>query len=155
MNENEQEPERDVSAELDALAAAAEKESAGEWEPGEEPEPETAGPDPQTVQVVQSITAVAFQIVAARRGDHWRLSNEELQGLSEPAAECLEKYAPNMAVGPEAALVIAAGMIVAPRLMTDRAIAEQQAKQARERRRQQQQEAEEGAARESHRPEPA
>lgn len=138
MTDNTQETEHDPTAELDGIARDAAASSDTEYIPGAEASAAESGadpnePDPQTVEACQTAAVVVCEILASRRGAHWRLKEDEAQALADPAARCVEKYLPDVAVGPELSLAMALGGIALPRLMADRqAEQERQAQAERE-----------------------
>lgn len=73
-----------------------------------------------TADICSTVVALLFGIVAARRGEHWNLGADEQKALGEALGAVVDKYLPNMDTGPEAALVITAAIIIAPRLAVDR-----------------------------------
>lgn len=87
---------------------------------GEEPQPEqpTLGGEE-----LAFIFEIGFGVVAGRRGAHWKLSSEEAQQLGAATDAVLQKYLPDIQTGPEVALVLTAGMVFLPRIMTDQQLA--------------------------------
>ena len=141
-------PGDEAARNLEHLARQAEAEQQGEGgeyriDHNAPAGPGEPGPDPQGVELCATLAQVGFEIQAARKGAHWRLAEEETKALAEPLAAVLEKYAPGVSMGPEAALVLAAGMIVAPRMMMDRKI---QAEREKEKRAERERAEREGAA---------
>lgn len=114
------EPEQRV--ELERLATDFEPDAQPVGEPIAE-----ESPGMSSGQMCAMVCSVGFGIVAGRRGAHWALSDEESGQLGEAMGAVLDKYVPDMEGGPEFALVVAAGMIVVPRIMVDRQLAEQEA----------------------------
>lgn len=89
-----------------------------DFDPDAQPEQsEQASQDVQSVAMAAMFYQGAFKVLANRLGDHWALSVEEAQALSEPTIAVMNKYLPNAKVGPEAALVGAAAVIVLPRIL--------------------------------------
>lgn len=66
--------------------------------------------------------SVGFGLVASRRGDHWALSDQESEQLGGALGAVLDKYCPDIEGGPEYALIVAAGMVVVPRLLIDKKV---------------------------------
>ena len=110
-----------VENELTALAEGA----ANDYVP---PAGATAAPGldaMSTRDLCVMLIGLAFGAMAARRGEHWNLSQDEADKLGGATGAVLDKYLPNMSTGPEAALVLAAVVIVTPRMMQDRAMVAQ------------------------------
>jgi hypothetical protein len=104
-------------ADLAALEATAPGDGEGEYIPAAE----AAAPQEQSsAEMVGALATVAFAVVAARRGPHWALTAAEAEEFGKAGGAVLDKYAPDLHTGPEAALVLTAGMIVLPRLLTDK-----------------------------------
>ena len=92
-------------------------------DPGElMPKAEPEQPEMSTAELCQMVVGVLFAIVANRRGEHWNLSPEETEKLGNAAGAVVDKYAPDLDTGPEAALVMVGVMIAAPRLAMDKQI---------------------------------
>lgn len=113
----------DTAAALDALGESAD--SGADYVPGpvEPPPGDDPGPGPSTVEVCSTCLDVTFAVVAARAGDHWKLSADELDMLGGALAAVVDKYFPDMATGPEATLIMVAGILIVPRVMQSRALA--------------------------------
>ena len=77
--------------------------------------------DQQAVDLVASLAKITGEVVAARRGDHWKVADKEAMAWAEAAVPVLEKYAPGFEASPELALVLVSGMIVLPRIQADKA----------------------------------
>ncbi len=73
--------------------------------------------DSNVEAMVATVLGIGFSIVAVRAGDHWKLAPQELEILSKATVPVINKYVPDLEASPEVALVIAAGMVVVPRLM--------------------------------------
>jgi hypothetical protein len=83
---------------------------------------------PKNAQSVAMITMVlggVFEVLAVRLGDHWRLDPKEAKAIAEPAVAVLDKYLPDFESGPELALVASLGMVVLPRALQQKQIAQQ------------------------------
>jgi len=63
---------------------------------------------------------LVFSAVATRRGDHWKLSEEELTGISGAAGDVMDKYFPDLDLGPEAMFLGASLVIFGPRMIKDK-----------------------------------
>jgi len=102
-----------------------------EGEPGapEDPSPETEG---EGAEALACLLMVGSNMLAARRGAHWELSEEESLALAKPLETVMEKYMGTVSVGPEAALVVASLMVIGPRLATDSALAKKADQEQRE-----------------------
>lgn len=126
----------DVQADAysDELAAIAREDEAasvseGEYLGGAQ---EAEGPDPDEVQLVASLAKMSGELLAARRGDHWRLADREAMAWAEAAVPVLNKYAPDFKSSPELALVLASIVLVIPRVQADKAATVARAKQRKE-----------------------
>lgn len=88
------------------------------------PSPEPVADNPvvdntaATVQMVEMLVSGVFAVLAARLGSHWALKPAESKAIAEPAVMVLDKYFPDMNIGPELALAGAVAMVVLPRAMT-------------------------------------
>lgn len=120
MSDNERD---EAAAELDALeGAAAEAESeagGGEYIPGAETEPEAEGPT--SAEILAPAIKMTFQMVAARRGQHWGMADEEAETLAQAWGDVLDKYAPGAALGPELTAIAVTAAVVWPRWSADQA----------------------------------
>lgn len=74
-------------------------------------------PDAESIQMMSLLYAGVFGLLAARLGDHWALSEAELQSIAAPTAAVVQKYLPDAQMGVEAALVVSLMVVVVPRLM--------------------------------------
>lgn len=101
----------------EALGIDAELESQ-EIEQGFDQETQGQGFGPEACG---AMLGTAFDVLAARRGEHWRLKPAESQMLGVAFDGVLEKYLPGLAdkVGPEAGLALAAFAIFMPRIKQD------------------------------------
>ncbi|HET8701031.1 MAG TPA: hypothetical protein VFL97_05130 [Nitrococcus sp.] len=115
-------------AELEAIAAEDSAANDGEYIGAEE----KSGPDQGEVELVASLAKMTGEILAARRGDHWRLADREALAWAEAAVPVINKYAPDFQSSPELALVLASAMLVLPRMQQDRSVAVARAKQKEE-----------------------
>ena len=110
---------------LEAGAAAEEaQDQEGEFIPGEtQPEPEQS----QTANVLAPMLQITFGLIAARRGKHWALSDGEADEAGKAYGAVIDKYLPDVAMGPEVTAVMITLAIVGPRLGEDK---RQEAKKA-------------------------
>lgn len=103
-----------LQAEADAaLAAAPADEFGGELDaaPAEQPASE------ETAQLCASLLEVTCnQLLAAKHGDHWRISKEEAKALGAAYGAVLDKYFPNMRSGPELTAVLLTAAVFGPRV---------------------------------------
>lgn len=117
-------------AELAALEQAAANE---DYQPGpDEPlagDHEAAEPEISTGELCTSLLSIGFNLVASRRGDHWRLSDGEAHETGQALGAVLDKYFPDLSnQGVEVTAVMTCAMVLTPRLMQDRKIEAQAAK---------------------------
>lgn len=118
-----QEPEGegwDSSPELDRLEAEAEAE--------EQPEAEFVGKEGEgqadamsSADVCTLLAQTTFSVIAARRGAHWELSQDEAAKMGEAYGVLMDKYMPEDTSGPEMAAVMVTAMVVFPRAQGDKA----------------------------------
>lgn len=89
--------------------------------PGPVPEPAPDLLDPATVEM---LLAIPFDYIAARKGDHWKLSPEEKAALSPVTAKVLNKYAPTILSrwADEVALATVLSLVVIKRTNIDKEI---------------------------------
>ena len=87
-------------------------------------EPIESEPEISTGEMCATCLGVVFGIVAGRRGEHWNLSAEEAEQLGNATGAVLDKYVPDIQGGVEYTLIVAAGMVVIPRLMVDKKLQE-------------------------------
>ncbi len=138
-------PEAEQAAaglEARAEAAAGEEAAEGEYQPGSG---EAEQADPSSAEVVQTLAAVTFNLVAVRRGEHWNLSAEEARQIGEAGGAVMDKWAPGMKVGPEATLAVTLGVVAMGRLQQDKAIADAKRREQKEAEAKEAREAEAGA----------
>jgi len=116
----------ETTEETPGIDPAQEKElaaMANDFEPEKEPIASESGIESAGIdsgQMCATCFSVVFGILAGRRGDHWALSPEESEQLGTATGAVLDKYCPDIEGGPEYALIVAAGMVVLPRVMMDK-----------------------------------
>ena len=119
-------------AELEALADQAEPEQ--EYIPKDEPAEGPQKPT-ETAEIIAPILQITFGVVAARRGAHWALTNEEAVELGRAYGAVLDKYFPDAAdkFGVELTAVMVTLAAFGPRIIEDkRKAAEEEAARAKE-----------------------
>ena len=118
------EQQENQAAELEALGNAAAVDEAetvsGEWQPGEDMGAEPEPPGPSTADVLGPMLQITFGLLAAKRGAHWALSDEEATEAGRAYGDVLDKYFPDVAVGCEVTAVMVTLAIVGPRAMEDK-----------------------------------
>jgi hypothetical protein len=73
---------------------------------------------------------IAMSFVASRKGEHWRLNQDEAAELSTASQSVCDEYMPDFEMSPTWLLVGVVGAIAAPRLIIDAKInAKEQAQQ--------------------------
>lgn len=81
---------------------------------------ETKGPSaaPSNPELLKVVWKLAFDTIAKRAGDHWKLSDDELTNLSAAAQPVVDKYVPAVLdkYGAEIVLAYTVAMIVVPRM---------------------------------------
>jgi hypothetical protein len=123
--------ENSQADEIERLAAIAETEDAapleGDYQEAEQPEMNTG-------ELCTALLSLGFGLVAARKGQHWALSEGEATDTGQAVGAVLDKYFPDMSgAGPELMAVLCLGTITIPRLMLDSKIEEQrQAQEAKQ-----------------------
>lgn len=115
---NETQPEApglapDLNAEFAALEAEA-----GSVPGGDPAAPAGTGPDLPTKDVVAMALAPMFAILAPG----WGVTQEEVGTLAEAYAPVIDKYFPDMAMGPELTAVLATALVLGPRIGRPRKI---------------------------------
>lgn len=94
-----------------------------DFQPEPEAVPGAVVPDQAAIdsgQMCATCLSVGFGLVASRRGNHWALSDEEAEQFGGALGAVLDKYCPDIEGGPEYALIVAAGMVIAPRFLIDK-----------------------------------
>lgn len=87
--------------------------------------PEIIG-DIDTGEMLCSLLTVGFGLVAARKGEHWNLSEAEAKQTGAAVGAVLDKYFPDLTQhGPEITAVMACSMVFVPRIMADKQIEKQ------------------------------
>ncbi len=91
----------------------------------DDPDPEP-GPQPQnreTAEAMAQIVYVSFTLLAKVRGPHWAIEEDDARDAGIAYGAVVDKYFPDIEIGPElAALMITAGLF-GPRIAVDRATA--------------------------------
>jgi|GEM_PF-1800877 len=106
----------------------------GEYEPNEEEQAqqtEQSQSSEAQAQMIAGFYSIAFGVLASRKGEHWALNEEEASALGTSTSAVLDKYAPNAAIGVEAAMLGCVAMIVMPRVMQDAEAKKQAEEQAK------------------------
>lgn len=88
----------------------------GDYLPKDEPEQPELG-----AAEITFILSITFDLVAKRRGEHWKLAEEEAQSLGVATDRVLQKYLPDIQTGPEVALALTGAAILLPRIALDKA----------------------------------
>jgi hypothetical protein len=79
--------------------------------------------DMETGEMVSAMLMIGFELVASRRGEHWRLSPSEAKQTGAAVGDVLDKYFPDMTShGAEITAVMACSMVLLPRIGQDKAI---------------------------------
>lgn len=107
----------DLAAE--AAALLSESDPADALAPGAEPEP---ADDAQldTAAMLASLLQITFNnVIAPRRGDHWKMSADECASLGQVYGAVFDKYVPDFGTGPEVAAALVTVAILGPRIATD------------------------------------
>lgn len=90
-----------------------------------------APPDAFNGKALEGLIAFPFDYFAARRGEHWKLTDLEREALANATAAVANKYGESFGkYAPEISLVMIATGIVLTRLQGDAVIAEAQARES-------------------------
>lgn len=125
----EQTEEQKQVNELEFLAGQAEKAEPleGDWQQAS-PEPNQPANGMNTADIIATLLKISFGLVAAVKGEHWNLTDEVATEAADEYARCLDHYFPNIDTAPWVGAAMVTGVMLAPRIMTDNAIAAQKAK---------------------------
>ncbi len=130
-----QEGQNSQAQQLEQLEQLASTAGAEDYQPTpEEVQAEEEAADQiSTGELCTALLSVGFSLVAARRGDHWTLNEAEARETGNAVGAVLDKYFPDMNQhGPELTALMTVGAVLTPRLMTDKRIAIQHARQQAE-----------------------
>lgn len=99
-------------------------------------EPEATADEPVSREKIDQMLAgflfLTFnQVIAPRRGEHWAMTDAECAALGEAYGDLLEKYFPELKVGPEVAAIVVSVAVFGPRIGQDVVIARKAAKAAK------------------------
>jgi len=128
MSEESKIPEQDappVDPGLTDEQASALDQLQPDFVPGTDDKPKQAPKNAQSIAMVTMVLGGVFEVLAVRLGDHWRLDPKEAKAIAEPAVAVLDKYLPDFESGPELALVASVGMVVMPRVLKQKQLAQQ------------------------------
>ena len=115
--------EQQQAEEIEHIASAASDDTVdGEWQPGEGVK-DQAIPTPSTADILAPMLQISFGLIAAKRGAHWALSDEEATEAGRAYGEVMDKHFPEVTVGPEITAIMVTLAIVGPRAMQDKTIA--------------------------------
>lgn len=78
-----------------------------------------------TAEACSTLLLITFELIAARKGAHWKMDEAEAREAGKAYGALLDKYYPDMQLGPEAAAVTVTAMIFLPRVAMDKALAEE------------------------------
>lgn len=128
MNDDDKKPENEnQAAQGESLESMENLEAlAGEYQPAADSGPQKARQESQDkakeklAAQIAGLNLMLFEGVAALRGDHWKLKQAEAEVLAQAEVECLPNDLDDLP--PWVGLCMVAGMIVLPRLATDRAL---------------------------------
>ena len=123
-------PAPDASTRTDDLDALLAKEGAyiPRGEPGPDPGAPGAGVGLNSAEACKTFLLLSFELIASRKGAHWKMNEEEATEAGKAYGALLDKYYPDIELGPEAAAVTVTAMIFLPRIAADKALAAEQAK---------------------------
>lgn len=112
-------------AELDALASEAKSQ---DYIPASDDltEPQAKKPRMEIGEAMSAVVMVAFNLIAARRGEHWALKPVEAQELGGALGDVINEYFPGVNVGPLPVLCGVAAVVIVPRVMLDQQLAEKE-----------------------------
>jgi hypothetical protein len=73
----------------------------------------------QAGELIAVCIGMSFNFIAARKGEHWKLSPDEAGELASATNDVIEEYMPDFETSPVVVLAAVGAGIMAPRLMTD------------------------------------
>lgn len=111
-------------AKIDSMMADDYDPDAEKPEVKKKPKQELAEPDIDAAEFVGDLIGVGFSLVAARKGEHWNITEKESLLIGTKAARVLDKYMPSFESGPEAALLFSLLVIVGPRVAIDKKLSQ-------------------------------
>lgn len=109
--------EKDQLRDLSRLA----NENAGDYVPGGDGIGSGTGGsrDAADGALIAGLVSTICTLVATRRGEHWKLTEDEAAMFGAAADPVIRKYAPDMEASPEFTLIAVTLAVFAPRVMTD------------------------------------
>jgi len=112
----------------DEMEALQDEALQAEFVPENEPDQEAAQADGLGVDACGALAGSVFDLIAMRRGEHWRLKSDEAAAVGSALDEVVRKYAPAMGnIGAEAALGLVLVSVVLPRMQGDKKAGENEA----------------------------
>lgn len=121
MNQKNDGDKQRQAAELAALESEAASE---DYQPDVR---ELSGPvEKPRLEISEALTGlvmVAFNLIAARRGEHWKLNHDEAAELGGAMGDVVNEYFPGVNMGPLPILGGVAAMVIVPRVMIDQKLA--------------------------------
>lgn len=78
---------------------------------------------------ITGVFSFVFDVAAERAGEHWRLTDREAKEIGSKGAAAVEDIAGKIHVTPAWALAGTAALVMAPRIMAQRKISKQRAKE--------------------------
>lgn len=102
----------------------------GEWEPGNEEQPKSAGMS--TADAIAPLLLTTFGLLSKVRGPHWSITPEVAQEAAESYAECLDHYYPGGTLPPWLGAGVTSVMLFGPPLMMEAHLKSQREQQQEE-----------------------
>lgn len=114
-----------IGATLDALEQQAEQAESqeGEFLPGASPAPEQSAPSISTGEAMGLLVKVVCDVIASRRGKHWKLKSDEATAVGEAYGAVLDAWIPIERMGPTVTAVMISAVVFGPRVALDRQLA--------------------------------
>lgn len=73
-----------------------------------------------TGEMLTQFFDLAFNnVIAPRRGDHWKMSSAESEALGVASGAVVDKYFPDLSAGPEVTLALVVVAVFGPRIVQD------------------------------------
>lgn len=114
--------EQQQAAELDDLVLKEEQTEQQAIEGDYQPADGQQSASMSTADLIAPMLKVSFALIASIKGEHWAISDDVATEAANEYASCLDHYFPDFQGAPWVGAAMTTGMILAPRLMQDKAI---------------------------------
>lgn len=81
----------------------------------------------ETAEAITAILHISFELIAARKGAHWKMSLDEATEAGKAYGAVIDKYYPDTMIGVEVTAITVTAMVLIPRMAIDRQLAAQSA----------------------------